>query len=357
LTETISIHSLFPHPRNLEIYGHGEPDVDDLLPSIRAKGILRPLIVSPREDETYWIVDGVRRFFASVQLGIKELPCQIKSYASEDELILDIIDYNRYRRKTPRQMYMEAISLWPIFAEEARLRMLAGTLASTDARGKTSEKIAGFLGISSRQVERLKYIYDHEREFPDLVQKLDEGKSTIYRTYITMRNKEEEPRKLEEKKREILEIIESIFREEVRESLLLKYGSLPLKAFKQIDPEKVQQEISLALGQKVFTLSEIAKSIVEFVKKKYLGIDFEIAGKQETEEKIYLVFEVPRLMFEEPQIIKLPKNRFRDAEEADEWAKIYGGFLLDLREIEGEEFWFIFVKPSLYFQVESGEET
>ena len=107
----LPVRILLPHEKNLDIYGVGDPDVTDLLPSIATKGILRPLIVTPRDEETYWIVDGVRRWTAAVDLGLETVPCVVKHYESEDELVLDIIDYNRYRRKTPRPVSYTHLTL------------------------------------------------------------------------------------------------------------------------------------------------------------------------------------------------------------------------------------------------------
>jgi len=75
---------------------------------------------------------------------------------------------------------MEAMTLWPIFAGEARLRMLSGLKQFKDKlpfgprgpSGRTRDLVAQFLGISGRTMERLKYIYDHEDEYPDQVRML-----------------------------------------------------------------------------------------------------------------------------------------------------------------------------------------
>jgi len=64
------------------------------------------------------------------------------------------------------------MTLWPLFAEEARLRSLANLKQFSDQvpgpgrRGQTRDIVAGFLGISGRTMERLKY--EHE-EHPEIV--------------------------------------------------------------------------------------------------------------------------------------------------------------------------------------------
>src|SRR3546814_118760 len=60
-----------------------KPDITNILPTIRARGILVPLIVRPSEAEgTYEIVAGKRRYHAALtvaeeQDGIDPLPCAV----------------------------------------------------------------------------------------------------------------------------------------------------------------------------------------------------------------------------------------------------------------------------------------
>jgi ParB family chromosome partitioning protein len=48
--------------------------MQELMSSIRAKGVLEPILVRPR-DERYEIIAGERRFIASRNLGMSEIPC------------------------------------------------------------------------------------------------------------------------------------------------------------------------------------------------------------------------------------------------------------------------------------------
>ena len=50
------------------------PDVSDILPSIRARGVLQPLLVRPR-GSAFEIVAGRRRYFAA-SLVAEEQGCQ-----------------------------------------------------------------------------------------------------------------------------------------------------------------------------------------------------------------------------------------------------------------------------------------
>lgn len=59
------------------------PNVSDILPSVRARGILQPLLVRPNgEDERFEIVAGRRRYFAAKAVaeeggGVEPVPCAV----------------------------------------------------------------------------------------------------------------------------------------------------------------------------------------------------------------------------------------------------------------------------------------
>jgi ParB family chromosome partitioning protein len=48
-------------------------NLDELMASIKAKGVLEPILVRPRNDR-YEIIAGERRFVASKRVGLKEIP-------------------------------------------------------------------------------------------------------------------------------------------------------------------------------------------------------------------------------------------------------------------------------------------
>lgn len=59
----IDLERLSISPLNMR-HGKKAPDVSDILPSIRARGVLVPLLVRPNGTaETYEVVAGRRRYF------------------------------------------------------------------------------------------------------------------------------------------------------------------------------------------------------------------------------------------------------------------------------------------------------
>lgn len=60
-------------------HGRKSPDVSDILPSIRARGVLQPLLVRP-DGEGFEIIAGRRRYFAASKAAESDevlLPCAV----------------------------------------------------------------------------------------------------------------------------------------------------------------------------------------------------------------------------------------------------------------------------------------
>jgi ParB family transcriptional regulator, chromosome partitioning protein len=50
-------------------------DLSDLKNSIAEKGVLEPILVRPRDDGRFTIISGERRFRASLEAGLSDIPC------------------------------------------------------------------------------------------------------------------------------------------------------------------------------------------------------------------------------------------------------------------------------------------
>lgn len=67
----ISVDSLDPNPRQAR---NELGNIDELMLSIKEKGVLEPILVRPRAGR-YEIIAGERRYVASKRAGLKEMPC------------------------------------------------------------------------------------------------------------------------------------------------------------------------------------------------------------------------------------------------------------------------------------------
>jgi len=72
-------------------------DLAELTKSITDKGVLEPILVRPREDGRYTIISGERRFRASLDAGLTEIPC-IEMEVSDSE-VLEIALIENLQRK------------------------------------------------------------------------------------------------------------------------------------------------------------------------------------------------------------------------------------------------------------------
>ena len=115
-----------------------EADLADLAASIRAKGVIQPLIVrkSPKTAEMYEIVAGERRWRAAQMVQLHELPVLIREFNDTEVLEVAIIEN------------IQRADLNPI--EEA-----AGYRQLMDKFGHTQEKLADALGKSRSYIANL----------------------------------------------------------------------------------------------------------------------------------------------------------------------------------------------------------
>ena len=159
----LPVQSLHPSAFSLEIYGDPafEADLDGLAASIRRSGVLVPLVVA-REGDGWEILSGHRRHACALAIGLDEVPCQVVRIASSEERRRAVIDYNRQRRKTFRQMMREADALHNLLAADARRRQWDNLAQNAEAegrkpdarRGRTDATVAEAIGLGGKDLYR-----------------------------------------------------------------------------------------------------------------------------------------------------------------------------------------------------------
>lgn len=119
----------------------GKPDLSHILPSIRARGVLVPLIVRAMDDaERFEIVAGKRRFRAALTVAeesgeAETLPCAVMA-AGDDAAALEVSLIENVARLDP-----DEVTLWETFTRLVR-------------EGRTPEDIALTFGLTELQVKR-----------------------------------------------------------------------------------------------------------------------------------------------------------------------------------------------------------
>lgn len=91
--QMIPTYDLFPHPQNPR---KELGDLEELVDSIKANGVLQNLTVVPRDGGGYTVIIGHRRLEAARRAGLTELPCAV-TYMTEEEQIRTMMIENMQR--------------------------------------------------------------------------------------------------------------------------------------------------------------------------------------------------------------------------------------------------------------------
>ena len=133
-------------------------DTEKLKQSIKALGILQPLLIEERDGKDYILAGHSRRkcCLELIEEGMdrfRKIPCvykpkiELSTASEEDEIIrkIIIIQSNTYREKTDWEKMTEALQMEELVKE---LR------EKTDLEGKTREIVSDLIGVSSTQIGR-----------------------------------------------------------------------------------------------------------------------------------------------------------------------------------------------------------
>jgi len=131
----IPIEQISPNPEQPR-KRFAQDDLDDLAASIKEKGVIQPLIVRARDNGTYEIVAGERRWRASQMAQLHELPVIVREFTDVEVLEVAIIE-------NIQRADLNA-------AEEA-----VGYRQLMDRFGHTQEKMAEALGKSRSHIANL----------------------------------------------------------------------------------------------------------------------------------------------------------------------------------------------------------
>jgi len=191
---------LKPHPLNTDIYGEESLD-QDLVSSIRSKGILEPIVI--RADGT--ILSGHRRWMATKELALSKVPCRVIYFSNSLDEEEALIEFNRQREKTFTQKMRESDYLMKIERERAKERQgtrtdIVPTLAQCED-GKTRDIVAKKVGMSHGTFDKARTIWekakDGDERAKNLLTEIDSGKKAIHTAFKEI--KEEEGLKVSQK--------------------------------------------------------------------------------------------------------------------------------------------------------------
>jgi len=87
----IPLDRIVPNPKQPRIE-FAEEALDELAESIRAQGVLQPILVRPAGDDSYQLIAGERRFRASQRAGRESIPAIVREIADEEMLEIALIE-------------------------------------------------------------------------------------------------------------------------------------------------------------------------------------------------------------------------------------------------------------------------
>lgn len=166
-----------------------DEEMDNLAESIKAQGIISPLIVRPMDGKTdeYEVISGHRRLYAAIKAGLTEVPALIYPL-DRNQAVIAVVDSNLHREKLlpsekafAYKMKLEAISKQGQ-RNDLTSRQVVGRSESADA--VSSEE-------SGRQVQRYIRLTNL---IPELLEKVDEGviafNPAVELSYLTEKQQE-----------------------------------------------------------------------------------------------------------------------------------------------------------------------
>lgn len=169
-TKELDISLLVPSENNF----YGIREVDELAESIKENGLMHNLLVRKKDDETYEILSGERRYRACIKLGYTKVPCQIKENISDLDAELILIQANAEQRELTASEKMEGIKRLKAIYEAKRAN-------GEKLNGKTRDLIGKDLGLSGVQVGRYQKI--DKDLIPELKDKLDNEEITLMQAH------------------------------------------------------------------------------------------------------------------------------------------------------------------------------
>lgn len=158
----------FPdHPFKVRL----DEDMDQLVESVKSRGVITPVTLRQKEDGRYEIVSGHRRRKACELAGLETVPAEIKNL-TRDEAIILMVESNLQRsvilpseKAFSYKMRLEAMT------RQGQRTDLTST--PVESKSRANEELGNQVGESREQIRR--YIRLTEL-IPELLEMVDEGR-------------------------------------------------------------------------------------------------------------------------------------------------------------------------------------
>jgi len=184
---TDKLHTFEGHP--FQVIDNEE--MDNLAESIKAQGIISPLIVRPMEEKTdeYEVISGHRRLYAAIKAGLTEVPALIYPL-DRNQAIIAVVDSNLHREKLlpSEKAFAYKMKLEAMKQQGKRTDLTLSQLATkSDSAAEIGKATSESRGQVFRYIRLTNLI-------PELLQKVDEGaiafSPAVELSYLTEKQQE-----------------------------------------------------------------------------------------------------------------------------------------------------------------------
>ena len=160
------IHSFKDHPFKVV----DDDKMAELVESIKANGILSPVLVRPDNQGGYEMVSGHRRMHAAKLVGLEVVPAIVKEM-TDDESVIVMVDSNVQREEIlPSERAYSLKMKMDVVKRQGRRTDLEDT-SGTECRKLTGDAVGEEFGLRDRQVRKYVKLTDL---IPELMQMVDE---------------------------------------------------------------------------------------------------------------------------------------------------------------------------------------
>ena len=178
------------HPfRNHPFQVRDDDEMDKMVDSVKAYGVMTPAIVRPRQDGGYELVAGHRRCHASQRAGVETMPCIVRDMDDDTAIIL-MVDSNCQREHILPSEKAKAyeMKLAAIKRQGQRRDLTSGQVVQK----LSVQEVADGSGEGYKTVQRFIRL---NKLTPELMQMVDDGKlkttPAVELSYLTPEEQED----------------------------------------------------------------------------------------------------------------------------------------------------------------------
>lgn len=239
----LDINLLVPSEDNF----YGIRDIEELAASIKENGLMHNLVVRKKDDETYEILSGERRYRALKSLNYGKIPCQVREGLSDLDAEIMLIQANVEQRELLPTEKMEGIKRLKAIYEQKKAN------GEQLPKGKVRDLIGQDMKLSGVQVGRYQKV-DKDLIAP-LKEKLDRDEITLTQAHTISNLNKDEQQIIHE---EIKELNSKEHKEEIETLVEGIKQPVENKKDKQLLQEMYPKEESKAVSELKSAIEEFA---------------------------------------------------------------------------------------------------